>query len=158
MELKVKTELKKYERHQLSKKENELIEEAIHQMDHAYAPYSNFLVGAAVLLENGKIYGGCNQENASYPLCMCGERVALYHATISEPNQKVLSIAITAKNEKTKLIKPVMPCGACRQVITEYSDRHNQVIKIYLRTDEDLVYVCEDSYKLLPFGFDKSFL
>lgn len=158
MDLTVKTELIKYERHQLSEKENDMIDMAISQMDFAYAPYSRFFVGAAVLLENGNIYGGCNQENASYPLCMCGERVALYHATISEPNKKVLAVAITARNEKVKLIKPVMPCGACRQVITEYSDRHNQIIKVYLRTDEDLVYLCEDSFKLLPFGFDKSFL
>jgi cytidine deaminase len=158
MDLIIKTELKCFQRNQLTEIENDLIQEAIKQLDYAYAPYSNFLVGAAVLLNNGKIYGGCNQENASYPLCMCGERVAIYHATISAPGEKIVSVAITARNEKMKIIKPVMPCGACRQVITEYSQRHDQLIKIYLRTDDDMIYICEDSHLLLPFGFDKSFL
>lgn len=138
--------------------QKKMIEEAVSQLDNAYAPYSNFHVGAAVLLEDGKIHGGSNQENASYPLCMCGERVALYHSAIASPNVKITSLAITARNQYHKLTQPVMPCGACRQVILEYEQRQNQKIKIYLRTDDDKIYISESAANLIPFGFDASFL
>lgn len=136
----------------------QLVLEAKKQLDFAYAPYSKFHVGAAVLLQNEKILGGCNQENASYPLCMCGERVALYHSAIAEPNQKILSLAITARNPNHLLLKPVMPCGACRQVILEYEQRQRSKIKIYLRTDDEMIYVSDSAANLIPYGFDGSFL
>ena len=142
----------------LTEIERTMVIEAVHQLDNAYAPYSNFHVGAAVLLEDGNIHGGSNQENASYPLCMCGERVALYHSAIASPNVKITSLAITARNQYHKLTQPVMPCGACRQVILEYEQRQNQKIKIYLRTDDDKIYISESAANLIPFGFDASFL
>ncbi len=145
-------------RSELSPIEEALVAESVSQLDNAYAPYSNFQVGAAVLMNDGSIYGGCNQENASYPLCMCGERVALYHATIASPHQKVKAIAITARNDKFKMLSPVMPCGACRQVILEYEQRHKQPIKLYFRADDEKIYSTENSACLLPFGFDGSFL
>jgi cytidine deaminase len=135
-----------------------MINEAINQLDNAYAPYSNFHVGAAVLLENGKIHGGSNQENASYPLCMCAERVALYHSAIASPSEVITSLAITARNLYHKILNPVMPCGACRQVILEYEQRQKSKIKIYLRTDDDLIFIADSAAILLPFGFDASFL
>jgi cytidine deaminase len=156
--LEVKIELAVTDRKNLSDEEEALIATSVNQLDFAYAPYSNFYVGAAVLMEDGSIYGGCNQENASYPLCMCGERVALYHATIAKPNTKVKAIAITARNPKMKMSGPVMPCGACRQVILEYENRHAQAIKLYFRSDDEQIYITQDSKCLLPFGFDATFL
>ena len=135
-----------------------ILSEAMHQLEFAYAPYSNFHVGAAVLLNNGKIFGGSNQENASYPLCMCGERVALYHAHGIHLDIPVEAIAITARNLKMQITKPVMPCGACRQVICEYEVRHKQSIKLFFLTNDKIVYECESGSSLLPFGFDQSFL
>lgn len=144
--------------HELAEIERNMIKEAVKQLDFAYAPYSNFYVGASVLLENGNIYGGCNQENASYPLCMCGERVALYHTAIAEPNVLIKALTITARNQYHQLTSPVMPCGACRQVILEYEQKQGQKIKIYLKTDDDKVYISESAANLIPFGFDASFL
>jgi cytidine deaminase len=144
--------------HEMTEIEKKLVLKAVSQLDFAYAPYSNFHVGAAVLLENDNIYGGCNQENASYPLCMCGERVALYHTAISEPNGLIKALAITARNQYHQLTAPVMPCGACRQVILEYEQKQGQKIKIYLKTDDDKVYISESAANLIPFGFDASFL
>lgn len=138
--------------------EKKMVLEAVRQLDFAYAPYSNFHVGASVLLENGNIYGGCNQENASYPLCMCGERVALYHTAIAEPNAPIKALAITARNQYHQLTSPVMPCGACRQVILEYEQKQSQKIRIYLKTDDDKVYISDSASNLIPFGFDASFL
>jgi len=136
----------------------ELLAVAIQQLDHAYAPYSKFHVGAAVLLEDQSIYPGCNQENASYPLCMCGERVALYNAAANKPGVLIKSLAITAKNLQKKLDQPVSPCGACRQVILEYENKQNSPIEIILKGDTPEVYYFASSKILLPFGFDSSFL
>jgi cytidine deaminase len=157
-EIEVKMTLTKQEFTSLAAQEAKAVEEAVRQLDFAYAPYSKFRVGAAVILEDGSIYGGCNQENASYPLCMCGERVAIYHATISKPGVKIKAVVITAKSPSQKLLSPVMPCGACRQVIKEYEDRYNSPIKIILKTDDEFVYSCESAAAILPIGFDSSFL
>ncbi len=156
--IEVMTSLRVENRADLNAKEEALIAESVFQLDYAYAPYSEFHVGAAVMMENGTIYGGCNQENASYPLCMCGERVALYHATMAAPGQKVYAIAITARNKKAKLLSPVMPCGACRQVILEYELRHKHPIKLYFRADDEKIYITENSACLVPYSFDASFL
>jgi cytidine deaminase len=138
--------------------ERDLMNKAVEYLQYSHAPYSRFFVGAAVELEDGTIYGGANQENASYPLCMCGERVALYHAAMAQPNKKIRSIAITAKNEKMKLIKPVMPCGACRQVILEYENISGNDIKIYLKDDNDIVHILNSIKDVLPLSFDATFL
>lgn len=101
----------------------QLIKAANEGRNHAYAPYSNFLVGAAVLAENGQIYQGCNVENASYGLCNCAERTAIFKA-ISEGNRKINAMAIVADTAGA-----VAPCGACRQVMSEFCD---QDTKFYL--------------------------
>ncbi len=142
----------------LSMDDQELIKEAIEQLDIAYAPYSDFNVGASVRLSNGASFQGSNQENASYPLCICGERVALYHAAVLHPDIPMKTLAIVARNNKKTLPHPVFPCGACRQVIVEYETRHNQKMKILLKGDSDEIYILESGHSLLPFSFDGSFL
>jgi cytidine deaminase len=143
---------------ELSEKDRALMLLATQQLDNAYAPYSNFHVGAAVRLIDGDTYIGSNQENASYPLCMCGERVALYNAGSNKPNVAVESLAITIKNQKMKIEKPVSPCGACRQVISEYEFRHKSPIRILLKSDSPEVYELKSVSDILPLGFNGTFL
>lgn len=135
-----------------------LMLKAVGQLENAYAPYSKFHVGAAVRLIDGSIYEGSNQENASYPLCICGERVALYNAAVYKPNIPVESLAITIKNQQMKIEKPVSPCGACRQVISEFEFRHKQPIRILLKSDSPEVYELNSVADLLPLGFNGTFL
>ena len=108
---------------------------AIDMLDKAYAPYSNFKVGAAAVTETGTIFPGCNQENASYPLCICGERVALYNAGAYEHDIPVKLLAIVCRSADKKIEQPVSPCGACRQVITEFEERHGNRIQVLLKGD-----------------------
>jgi len=157
--IEIKTSIKVYgDSDPLSAEDQQLMNEAINQLDKAYAPYSRFHVGAAVRLRSGQIIGGSNQENASYPLCMCAERVALYHAAALYPEDAPVSMAITVRSEKSKIDKPVSPCGACRQVIAEYEYRHQQPIRIMLSSDAKEVYEVNGINALLPIGFDGSFL
>ncbi len=142
----------------LPSKDANCVKQAIEYLGYAYAPYSNFLVGASVMMADGTLYGGANQENASYPLCMCAERVALYHAAMMERSQKISCIAITAKHHSKKLIDPAMPCGACRQVINEYESINKAKIKIYLINDNQEVYMIDSIKPLLPYSFDGSVL
>ena len=92
----------------------QLMNKACEIRDQAYAPYSQFMVGAAVLLENGEIVVGSNQENAAYPSGLCAERNAIYQAGSLYPKEKILAIAITVKSQRKKVIVPAAPCGACR--------------------------------------------
>jgi cytidine deaminase len=142
----------------LTKADITIIEAAINALEYAYAPYSNFLVGAAVRLDNGQIITGANQENASYPLCMCGERVALYAASMNQNKSDIDALAIVAKNLSKRIEKPVPPCGACRQVIQEYEMRQSSGIKILLKGESDDVLIFNDISCLLPFSFDFSYL
>jgi cytidine deaminase len=143
---------------ELSFHDQELLKIAIAQMDSAYAPYSQFKVGASARTKNGNIYGGCNQENASYPLCICGERVALYHAGAVEPMEPITTLAITVRSELRSVEGLISPCGACRQVISEFEHRHKHNIEIYLKSDGPEVYYFESIKSLLPFDFNGSFL
>jgi cytidine deaminase len=124
---------------------NSLIQEAIEARKQAYTPYSKFQVGAAVLTESGHVYRGCNIENASYGLTNCAERTAIFKA-ISEGEPKVEAIAIVADTDG-----PVSPCGACRQVIAEFSDNNTKVYLSNLKGDLLETSIAE----LLP-GFFKS--
>ena len=134
------------------------LKQAVSYIDYAYAPYSNFLVGASTLLKNGSIYGGANQENASYPLCMCAERVSLFHMAMDQKDFEIECIAITAKHQSKKLVNPAMPCGACRQVILEFEQRNKKPIIIYLINDDGIVYKVDSIQELLPYSFDPSVL
>lgn len=119
----------------------------------AYAPYSNFFVGAAILLENGVIVKGSNQENAAYPSGLCAERTAIFAAGANYPTQKILMVAVTAKRKNESLFLAANPCGACRQVLSEYENKQNQPIKVIMEAGNGKVYTCDSVNMLLPLKF-----
>ncbi|MBB6176212.1 MULTISPECIES: cytidine deaminase [Anoxybacillus] len=125
--------------------EQQLIEAAKQARERAYVPYSKFKVGAALLTKDGKVYGGCNIENASYGLCNCAERTALFKA-YSEGDHEYAMLAVVADTER-----PVPPCGACRQVIVELCDPDMPVILANMKGDVQETTVKE----LLPGAFSK---
>jgi cytidine deaminase len=118
----------------------------------AYAPYSKFFVGAAVLLANGEIIKGNNQENADYTDGLCAERVALFYAHATYPNVAVDALAVTAKNINGLIAGPAQPCGSCRQVLVETESRFNQPIRLILDGAEKII-VLNGADNLLPFAF-----
>ena len=124
----------------------------------AYSGYSKFSVGAAVLLENGKILSGSNQENASYPLGQCAERTVLFYANSKFPNIKIKDIAIIAGSIDKVNEEPVAPCGACRQVISEFQTNQNSDIGLYFMGEIGKIIYTNSINNLLPLHFDKSFL
>jgi cytidine deaminase len=130
-----------------------LIHEARKASLHAYAPYSGFKVGAAVMMANGKIVTGNNQENAAYPSGMCAERVAMFSASATYPGMIIKAIAITAHTEDRPLEEPVCPCGSCRQVLSEYEFRQKDNIKVLMAGEGGTVLVAENISLLLPFYF-----
>ena len=135
-----------------------LMEKAIKVRKHAYAPYSKFRVGAAVLLDNGEIIVGSNQENAAYPSGLCAERVAIFQAGSIYPKATVLKIAITAASDNNKTTSPVPPCGSCRQAIAEYETRQNTPIEIFFMGETGVIYKSASLKNLLPFMFEKKLL
>lgn len=135
-----------------------LMEEAICSRQNAYAPYSKFRVGAALLLDNGKIVIGSNQENAAYPSGLCAERVAIFQAGAIYPEAKIIKMAITAASDNNQTIAPIPPCGACRQSIAEYEFKQNEPIEIYFMGEIGAIHKSDSLKNLLPFSFDKNFL
>lgn len=135
-----------------------LMEKAIEVKLFAYAPYSNFKVGAAILLENGVIITGNNQENAAYPSGMCAERVAVWKAASEYPKTKIVALAISASSGNQTVKDPVAPCGACRQTLLEYEVNQNYPIPIYFMGEVGKVIMTNSVVDLLPIAFDKSFL
>jgi len=119
----------------------------------AYAPYSQFYVGAAVLLENGVIVKGNNQENAAYPSGLCAERVAIFSAGANYPGVAVKAIAITAFSNEFKITDPVGPCGGCRQSMIEYENRYGKDIRVLLMNDDGNVIVTDTLKSYLPLVF-----
>ncbi|MDB5200882.1 MAG: cytidine deaminase [Ferruginibacter sp.] len=121
----------------------------------AYAPYSHFLVGAVAQLQNGETVSGTNQENASYPVGICAERVLLSAASVLHTNVPIDTIAISYHNTNAgwKSDRPVSPCGMCRQALREYEDRINQPIRLILSGMEGEVIVLEKASQLLPMSF-----
>ncbi len=135
-----------------------LMNDAIEIRKKAYAPYSKFRVGAAILLDNGKIVLGSNQESAAYPSGLCAERVAIFQAGAIYPDAKILKIAISATSDEKPVTSPIPPCGACRQSISEYEFKQKEPIEIYFMGEEGEVYKSESLKNLLPFLFDKDYL
>jgi cytidine deaminase len=130
-----------------------VVNKAFEAMEKAYAPYSKFKVGAALLLEDGQIIQGNNQENIAYPSGLCAERVALFHAGAQFPGIAVDLICIVAKGDLMPISQLLSPCGACRQVMLESENRQNKPIRIIL-VNQDNRTMCIDSVQnLLPFGF-----
>ena len=130
-----------------------VVNKAFEAMEKAYAPYSKFKVGAALLLEDGQIIQGNNQENIAYPSGLCAERIALFHANAQFPEIAVELICIVAKGDLMPISQLISPCGACRQVMLESENRQNKPIRIIL-VNQDNRTICIDSVQnLLPFGF-----
>jgi cytidine deaminase len=143
---------------ELSKDVQDLMNQAIEIRKKAYAPYSQFRVGAALLLDNGKIVLGSNQENAAYPSGLCAERTAIFYAGSMYPEAKILKIAITAASDTNQTKAPIPPCGSCRQSIAEYEIKQETPIEIYFMGEIGEVYKSASLKNLLPFMFDKKFL
>lgn len=136
----------------------QLMQKASEARDNAYAPYSKFHVGTAILLDNGKVITGSNQENASYPSGLCAERTAIYYCGAQYPKAKILVMAIIAGSTKNITSKPIPPCGACRQAIAEYEVKQENPIEIYFMGEKGKVVKSNSLANLLPLLFDKSVL
>jgi len=121
----------------------------------AYAPYSNFKVGAAVVLENGSVVTGNNQENIAFPSGLCAERTALFSANSIYPELPVEILALAAQSDGIFMKEPVTPCGACRQVLLESEKRFGKEIEIYLYGTEKIYYI-KGVETLLPLSFGNS--
>ena len=123
----------------------------------AYAPYSKFQVGAAVLLQNNEIVTGNNQENAAYPSGLCAERVAIFYANSKFPEIPVLKLVVTVFSDSDFIDEPIPPCGSCRQVLVETELRFKTPIKIIL-AGKNKIRVIENAKSLLPLNFDSDYL
>ncbi|MGB5498285.1 MAG: cytidine deaminase [Maribacter sp.] len=143
---------------ELNEQDLNLMLMAIDARKDAYAPYSNFMVGAAVLLENDKVVIGSNQENASYPSGLCAERVAVFQAGAKYPGVTIKSIAITAMSNTHLVKKPAAPCGNCRQAISEYEYKQKSPIELLLMGEQGEIIKCRSLADILPLGFNNSYL
>lgn len=119
-------------------------------MNQSYAPYSNYNVGAALLCKNGNVYKGCNVENASYSLTNCAERTALFTAIANNENEFEAICIVGGKNGV--ITDYAMPCGACRQVLSEFCDKD---FKVYVGINENNIKEFKLS-ELIPYSFNKS--
>ena len=125
-------------------------------LNHSYSPYSSFKVAAAVLLENGEILTGTNQENASFPAGICAEGTVLSAVSSIYPNVAVKKLAVTVQSARQHIAHPVAPCGICRQRILEYETRFNSNIEIFMMGEEGEVYSVNSIKDLLPLSFSKA--
>ena len=138
---------------ELEAEDRTLVEKAIQATKHSYAPYSNFNVGAALLLDNGEIVTGSNQENAAYPSGLCAERTAMFYASSQYPQHAILKIAIAATQGGVLCGNPATPCGSCRQVMAQYQLRGGKPMQIILAGGEKILKF-EKVDDLLPLIFD----
>ena len=138
---------------ELMRDEKALLQTAKQTTANAYAPYSGFLVGAAALLVNGEIVTGTNQENASYPVGICAERVLLSAASSLFPGVGIKTIAISYNNTHGESNRPVSPCGICRQTLVEFENRTHQPIRLILSGLRGKVQLIESASLLLPLSF-----
>jgi len=152
-EIVIKMQVLSYE--ELSKEDKKLIEEAKSATQRAYAPYSKFQVGAAVLLENQEIHTGSNQENAAYPSGLCAERTCLFSVHSLYPKQRIEALAIAGFTGGDYVANPLPPCGACRQVIKEYEDLQGSPIRILLYGKKN-IYILSSGADLIPVAFELS--
>lgn len=137
---------------ELSQEDQYLVNRAIEATNNSYAPYSKFSVGAAAMLDNGIDIIGCNQENAASPSGLCAERSALFGAGAQYPNAAVTALAIAARNVNGLTTEPVVPCGACRQVILETEQRYHHKVRILLYGTK-CIYSVDSVCDLLPLQF-----
>ena len=138
----------------LHEMDKQLVDLALRAADRAYAPYSSFKVGTAVLMEGGIIISGSNQENAAYPSGLCAERVAIFSASSDYPDRVIEKVAVVSKDQKGQ-IRAVSPCGSCRQVLYEYEIKQGEPIRILIFGENEVLLEFKDVQSLLPFGFSK---
>lgn len=141
---------------ELDVKDRSLMQRAIAATESAYAPYSNFHVGAAVRLGDDTIVEGSNQENMAYPSGLCAERTAMFSASAQYPGAEFDALAIVGCNADHQLVS-AMPCGACRQVMAEYEQRQHKKMRILTYVQGGRILCFEGVENLLPFGFDADF-
>ena len=154
-ELILKSTIQVIEFSELTDDERKLIEEAKASTYNSYAPYSHFHVGAAILLKNGVIVPGCNQENAAFPSGICAERAALFAAGAQYPDQPVMMLAIAVRNSEDEFLEePASPCGPCRQVLIETETRFKQPVRILLYGTKH-TYAMDGIKELMPLSFTK---
>lgn len=157
--IKIEAELEVYEDFsELPQDVQQLMKEAFAARDSAYAPYSEFHVGAALLLSNGEVVKGSNQENAAYPSGLCAERTAIYYAGANFPDEKLEVMAISATGKRKPSTTPIPPCGACRQAIAEYEVKQKQPVVIYFMGASGKVFKSDSLSNLLPFIFTQEYL
>lgn len=152
----INTSISVLTKEELSSVEATLMIKALEARTKAYAPYSKFTVGAAILLDNGEIIQGSNQENAAYPSGLCAERVAIYYAGATYPNAKIEKMFITASPQDRDLDTPIPPCGSCRQAIAEYEFKQDIAIEIFFMAAKGDIYKSDSLKNLLPLVFDKN--
>jgi cytidine deaminase len=143
---------------ELAPDEHTLFHMAVDASKGAYAPYSNFKVGAALILDNGVIITGNNQENAAYPSGLCAERVAFFAAMANHPGAKIIKCAIYAHSENIPVNEPVSPCGACRQAMSEYEDKQGSNIVLILGGQHGKLLYINGVHPLLPLRFGRKSL
>jgi cytidine deaminase len=139
---------------ELDKQDQALILCAIKSREQAYAPYSSFWVGAALLLSNGVVITGNNQENAAYPSGLCAERTALFYAKANYPKEKILKIAICGDNSSAPQGEITTPCGNCRQALLEYECTQGSPITVFCASTQGKVLEIDSIKNLLPFCFE----
>lgn len=138
---------------ELSEPDRQLVDKARDATSRSYAPYSKFCVGAAILLDNGEIVTGANQENAAFPSGTCAERTACYYAHAAYPKAKFDTIAIAAVGTDGKEVEePCAPCGACRQALLEYEKLAGHPVRVIL-VGRDKVYILPSVKSLVPLAF-----
>lgn len=149
--IRLETEVKAYAYDELSDDDRRLVDEAKRMTATSYAPYSRFHVGAAILMADGSVATGSNQENAAYPSGTCAERTAAYHASAVKPGVAMKKIAVAAWTGGRFQGRPISPCGACRQVLAEYEKLYGPIeVLLY---GEECVYVLPSVASLLPLTF-----
>lgn len=140
---------------ELDDNDRKLVETAIEATTRSYSIYSHFSVGAALLLEDGTIVMGCNQENAAYTPTICAERSAIFAAGAQHPDTPIVAIAIAARNSEGQLVEdPITPCGVCRQVMIEVEHRYRRKLHILLY-GKRCVYTMEGIVNLMPLSFSE---
>lgn len=152
-ELKILTRIIELKHNELSDTDSALIHKAIDATYTAYAPYSHFSVGAAILLDNGEIISGSNQENAATPSGLCAERTAAFWAHSNYPDATFITIAVAARDSGGNLLKdPISPCGACRQVLLEFEKLSAHDVRVIL-VGSEICYLLPSVRSLLPLAF-----
>lgn len=151
----ITTQIKAVGYDELSAVDRHMVDTALAAYERSYAPYSHFCVGAAILLDNGEIVSGANQENAAYPSGTCAERSACYYAGASYPGVPFRKIAIAAKGTDGKEVPdPVAPCGACRQALLEYEKLAGADVEVIL-VGANEIFILPSVRSLLPLSFSE---